>query len=116
MHGLLSFTVTVESHDSDSNGRIERHLDVSPLIEGKKDRTGICFELIILGIDVNSEGSLGVEPDGKGLAQLNQMMLIATNSRTSTVSLASNVHYPHRHRIAEILLIFKVFPVFHELF
>ena len=78
------------------------------MIKGKKDGTGISFEFVILGEDVNSEGGLGVKPDGKGLFQLNQMMLSAANSGTPTVSLASNVLDPYRSCVAEFFLFFII--------
>ena len=58
MHELLSFTVGIEGHHSDSKSRIECQLDVGPLVKRKEDGTGKSFEFIVLGKDVNSERSL----------------------------------------------------------
>ena len=114
MHELLSFTVGVESHDSDSKSGIECQLDIGPLVERKKDGTGISFELVVLGINVNSEGSLGIKPYGEGFLQMNQVVLTAADAGTSAVSLATDVLDPYRSCIPEFGLHLRV--VLHRYF
>ena len=91
---LLLVSVLIEGSDSDTILLADHHLDVDPVIKGQEDSLRVDFLVVVLGIDIDSEGGGRVVPDCKHFVQSDHVVVGATFKRVSTEGVLSKVFHP----------------------
>ena len=99
---LLNFAILIIGLNNDALLLRYNHLNVHPFVERQEYRVREGLLIVVLGINVYSEGCARIVPKGEALIELDYMVLGTADNGTRIKGVLAEVVEPEGHRISNI--------------